>query len=339
MMFRNTNRWVAMVVITMLLLSLTGMAVAELPALPESLRTLVAEKLSGAVAVKALDHDINRDGAADTVLLATSAKAAQAGSADKLYIAAVNGINGEWMGSYAIPTGSVRLSTLRLEALATESQSYVIAGGMTTSASVECLVADVLTNQNGTWKSLFGNYMKKGLSYQVGFRDGPVVELSLGTGQVVTLKADKAEYQANGWADASGKISKSLGRGFGENTGFSHLSWAMVEGKIVLTGQQDVRGAHKLDLVARINTTWRYDGSQWNIDANVTPVGKTSLGETTQSNAWYYNADGGKYYHANPSCPSVSAKYLPLKSFPKGELQNSPYRNLQPCPQCVQSRP
>lgn len=27
---------------------------------------------------------------------------------------------------------------------------------------------------------------------------------------------------------------------------------------------------------------------------------------------WYYNPDGGKYYHRNAECPSIRAKYLPL---------------------------
>lgn len=48
----------------------------------------------------------------------------------------------------------------------------------------------------------------------------------------------------------------------------------------------------------------------------------------------YYNANGGKYYHADPECSSVNAKYLPMASFTYGEINNSPYSELQPCLKC-----
>ena len=57
-----------------------------------------------------------------------------------------------------------------------------------------------------------------------------------------------------------------------------------------------------------------------------TPGPKTKL---------YYNKDGGKKYHADPRCPSVASKYLPLKgTFTYGELNKSPYNKLTPCERC-----
>ena len=56
-----------------------------------------------------------------------------------------------------------------------------------------------------------------------------------------------------------------------------------------------------------------------------TPGPKTKL---------YYNKDGGKYYHADPECPSVAKEFLPLTSFTYGNLNKSPYTKLQPCPKC-----
>ena len=48
----------------------------------------------------------------------------------------------------------------------------------------------------------------------------------------------------------------------------------------------------------------------------------------------YWNANGGKYYHADPECSAVNKKYLPLASFLYSELGSSPYNSLQPCLKC-----
>ncbi len=48
----------------------------------------------------------------------------------------------------------------------------------------------------------------------------------------------------------------------------------------------------------------------------------------------YYNANGGKYYHADPECSSVNSKYLPMASFTYGELDQAPYSSLLPCLKC-----
>ena len=54
----------------------------------------------------------------------------------------------------------------------------------------------------------------------------------------------------------------------------------------------------------------------------------------------YYNADGGSYYHADPECSAVNAKYLPMASFTYGELGMAPYSSLLPCLKCgAPSRP
>lgn len=49
----------------------------------------------------------------------------------------------------------------------------------------------------------------------------------------------------------------------------------------------------------------------------------------------YFNSDGGKYYHADENCASVSEKYLPLKPIPNAELTAEPYVLLTACPLCV----
>lgn len=49
----------------------------------------------------------------------------------------------------------------------------------------------------------------------------------------------------------------------------------------------------------------------------------------------YYNPYGGKYYHADPACPSVSPQYLPMTEIPVDRLSEERFGRLQPCPQCV----
>ncbi len=49
----------------------------------------------------------------------------------------------------------------------------------------------------------------------------------------------------------------------------------------------------------------------------------------------YYNKDGGKKYHIDQNCPSVSEKFLPLSgSFSYKDINKSPYTRLEPCERC-----
>ena len=49
----------------------------------------------------------------------------------------------------------------------------------------------------------------------------------------------------------------------------------------------------------------------------------------------YYNPNGGRNYHSSATCAVVNKKFLPLKPFTWGELDNKPYRKLTPCPACA----
>ena len=46
----------------------------------------------------------------------------------------------------------------------------------------------------------------------------------------------------------------------------------------------------------------------------------------------YYNTQGGKNYHISETCYGVRDKFLPLASFTYGELNESKYAKLTPCP-------
>lgn len=52
----------------------------------------------------------------------------------------------------------------------------------------------------------------------------------------------------------------------------------------------------------------------------------------------HYNSLGGKYFHADPECATVSPEYLPLEAFNKQMLTETPYRKLKPCFECVLTR-
>ncbi|MFH1880455.1 MAG: hypothetical protein ABIK64_06645, partial [Bacillota bacterium] len=72
-----------------------------------------------------------------------------------------------------------------------------------------------------------------------------------------------------------------------------------------------------------------------NIDAIFTLAPRMTVTPVPpDSTLLYYNASGGKYYHADPECSSVNAKYLPMASFTYGELNQAPFSALQPCLKC-----
>ncbi|MEA5016034.1 MAG: L,D-transpeptidase [Candidatus Limiplasma sp.] len=52
----------------------------------------------------------------------------------------------------------------------------------------------------------------------------------------------------------------------------------------------------------------------------------------------YYNPDGGSNYHSDQNCSAVKKQYLPLTAFTYGELTDSPYDKLTPCPYCTPPR-
>ena len=49
----------------------------------------------------------------------------------------------------------------------------------------------------------------------------------------------------------------------------------------------------------------------------------------------YYNPNGGENYHSQPTCSLVKDKYEPMASFTYGELDQKPYKKLNPCPGCA----
>ncbi len=95
-------------------------------------------------------------------------------------------------------------------------------------------------------------------------------------------------------------------------------------------------------LMLRVNGIWYVDpvslSSATEIKESVTPTVAITLMPTFTPNpnkALYYNPDGGSYYHADEWCSQVNSKYLPLKgSFTYSQVNDSAYKDLQPCSSC-----
>ena len=64
-----------------------------------------------------------------------------------------------------------------------------------------------------------------------------------------------------------------------------------------------------------------YQGRQVSIPDDDTPL--------------YYNPNKGTMYHSVENCASVKKKFLPLKAFTYGELDEAPYSKLTACPYCM----
>lgn len=70
-------------------------------------------------------------------------------------------------------------------------------------------------------------------------------------------------------------------------------------------------------------------------DSEVTEVSDGSTETITADTVLYYNPEGGIYYHLDRDCKLINPKYLPLKgSFLYSELNEEPYRKLEPCNVC-----
>ena len=49
----------------------------------------------------------------------------------------------------------------------------------------------------------------------------------------------------------------------------------------------------------------------------------------------YWNPNGGKMYHSQPTCSEVKDKFEPMTAFTYGQLEDKPYKNLTRCPACA----
>lgn len=95
-------------------------------------------------------------------------------------------------------------------------------------------------------------------------------------------------------------------------------------------------------LMLRINDVWYVDPRSLGTtevkeitEPTKTPVPTaTPTPPPTATTLLYYNADGGKRYHAKPDCSSVDSKYLPLTEFYYADLNTKKFKALTPCSVC-----
>lgn len=60
-----------------------------------------------------------------------------------------------------------------------------------------------------------------------------------------------------------------------------------------------------------------------------------NIGAARSDTVLYYNQDGGEYYHLNPNCPSIGARYRPLTAmFYYRDVSSDTFKNLKTCPHC-----
>lgn len=83
-----------------------------------------------------------------------------------------------------------------------------------------------------------------------------------------------------------------------------------------------------------INMRWLWDNLKMNTRVFIWDDVGRNIPIPADDTPVYYNPDGGKYYHSDAYCSSVKDKYLPLQGFTYGELEDSPYDKLTPCPYC-----
>lgn len=89
-----------------------------------------------------------------------------------------------------------------------------------------------------------------------------------------------------------------------------------------------------LSSIGNVSATDEPFGQVNSILTNATPT-PSPAPTVNPSTTLYYNPDGGSYYHADKNCSRVNAKYLPLSgTFLYADINNSPYKNLQPCSYC-----
>ena len=64
-------------------------------------------------------------------------------------------------------------------------------------------------------------------------------------------------------------------------------------------------------------------------------VSTPNIGAARSDTILYYNQDGGEYYHLNPNCSSIGARYRPLTAmFYYRDVSSETFKNLKPCPHC-----
>lgn len=70
------------------------------------------------------------------------------------------------------------------------------------------------------------------------------------------------------------------------------------------------------------------------VGSTIAPTFTPAPQDSKEATILYYNADGGKYYHAIANCSAVDEQYWPLSQFYYSDLNSTKFKNLNRCPKC-----
>lgn len=225
-------------------------------------------------------YDLSGDGIKDAIALYQDEPAS--GYAFHLALSAINSATKKHADISLLFDAGLQTRTVQLTILpikkAGQTTVYAIAGGQY-GGTVDHVGYSILKYAKSGWVDLFAKYRDSGMYYTLTMQNGPLATLTLENGQRFTLvPTDLETYRALGWIDGNGNLTASA-RVFDEHIGFSALTFADEKGMLTLRGSQEIRGLHKLDVLARLDTIWRYNGADWSVSAKVVPLSSTLKSE------------------------------------------------------------
>lgn len=225
-------------------------------------------------------YDLNGDGAKDVIALYRDEPVSA--YSFRLAVSAVDSATKKHRDislpfDMGLQSQTIQLTVLPINK-AGETSLYVIAGGRY-GGTVPHVGYSILKYTGNGWEDIFSQRRDNGMRYTLTMQDGPRAVLTLENGQSFTLiPTDIETYRASGWIDDHGNLTPQA-HVFDEHIGFSTLSFSDEKGALTLRGSQEIRGLHKLDVLAVLHTVWKYNGSDWSVTADVLPVSSKLLNE------------------------------------------------------------
>ena len=225
-------------------------------------------------------YDLNSDGTKDVIALYRDEPASS--YSFHLAVSAVDSATKKHRDvslpfDMGLQSQTIQLTVLPINK-AGKTSLYVIAGGQY-GGTVSHVGYSILKYAGNGWEDIFSQRRDNGMRYTLTMQDGPRAILTLENGQNFTLiPTDIETYRASGWIDDHGNLTPQA-HVFDEHIGFSTLSFSDEKGALTLRGSQEIRGLHKLDVLAVLNTVWKYNGSDWSVTADVLPVSSKLLNE------------------------------------------------------------
>ncbi len=225
-------------------------------------------------------YDLNSDGTKDVIALYRDEPASA--YSFRLAVSAVDSTTRKHRNislpfDMGLQSQTIQLTVLPINK-AGKTSLYVIAGGQY-GGTVSHVGYSILKYTGNGWEDIFSQRRDNGMRYTLTMQDGPRAILTLENGQSFTLiPTDIETYCASGWIDDHGNLTPQA-HVFDEHIGFSTLSFSDEKGVLTLRGSQEIRGLHKLDVLAVLNTVWKYNGSDWSVTADVLPISSKLLNE------------------------------------------------------------